>query len=164
MRLVTILNTARKKVYQLWNKDKHVLSLTYNAAAGTARIESFDEKRLFLISKEGFLKNKTVVRNEYGFRVGWLGQENGENFIELDGERFFYITRNAPSTELVLYKQSPDQPLIICKLSPAETADGNINFETGKPVQTPGGASLLMTLCWFMFQPFAKTKALELTA
>ena len=67
MRWEMILNTARKKVYELWHKDKYVLSLTYNPSAGTARIESSDEKRLFIISKEGFLRNKTVLRNEYGF-------------------------------------------------------------------------------------------------
>src|ERR1700733_6807551 len=122
MRWETIINTAKKKVYELWHKDKYVLSLTYNTSAGTARIESLDEKRLFIISKEGVLRNKTVVRNEYGLRVGKLGHENHQNFIELDGERFFYSIRNQPSDELIIYKETEEDPLIVCKISPAKTA------------------------------------------
>jgi len=161
MRWEMILNTARKKVYELWHKDKYVLSLTYNPSAGTARIESSDEKRLFIISKEGFLRNKTVLRNEYGFRVGELGHENHENFIELDGERFFYSIRNQPTDELVIYKDSEEHPLIVCKISPAKTPAESMILETGKPIESTNGASLLMTLCWLLFQPFAKSKQPE---
>jgi len=160
MRWETILNTAKKKVYELWHKDKYVLSLIYNPSAGTARIESSDERRLFVISKEGLLKNKTVLRNEYGFRVGKLGHENHENFIELDGERFFYSIRNQPTDELIIYKESEDQPLIVCKISPAKASE-TIELESGKPIESTNGASLLMTLCWLLFQPFAKSKVRE---
>jgi len=160
MRWETILNTAKKKVYELWHKDKYVLSLIYNPSAGTARIESSDERRLFVISKEGLLKNKTVLRNEYGFRVGKLGHENHENFIELDGERFFYSIRNQPTDELIIYKESEEQPLIVCKISPAKASEA-IELESGKPIESTYGASLLMTLCWLLFQPFAKSKVRE---
>lgn len=155
-----ILNTARKKVYELWHKDKYVLSLTYNPSAGTARIEASEVKRLFIISKEGILRNKTVLRNEYGFRVGQLGNENRENFIEMDGERFFYSVRNKPTDELVIYKDSKELPLIVCKISPAKPSSGHM-LETGKPIETTNDASLLMTLCWLLFQPFAKSKQPE---
>ena len=160
MRWEMILNTAKKKVYELWHKDKYILSLTYNPFAGTARIESSEEKRLFVISKEGFLRNKTVLRNEYGFRVGKLGHENQQNFIELNGERFFYSIRNQPTDELIIYKESAEQPLIVCKISPAKSQE-SIILETGKSIETTNGASLLMTLCWLLFQPFAKSKQLE---
>lgn len=160
MRWEMILNTAKKKVYELWHQDKYVLSLTYNLSAGTARIESLEEKRLFVISKEGLLRNKTVLRNEYGFPVGKLGHENHENFIELDGERFFYSIRNQPTDELVIYKESEEHPLIVCKISPAKSSAENM-LETGKPIETTNGASLLMTLCWLLFQPFAKGKQPE---
>ena len=161
MRWETILNTAKKKVYELWHKDKYVLSLIYNPSAGTARIESSEERRLFVISKEGILRNKTVLRNEYGFRVGKLGHENHENFIELDDERFFYSIRNQPTDELIIYKESAEQPIIVCKISPAKASNNSMELETGKPIDTTNGASLLMTLCWLLFQPFAKSKVRE---
>jgi hypothetical protein len=164
MRWKTILNTARKKVYELWHKDKYVLSLTYNDAAGTARIESSDEKRLFIIRKEGILKNKTVLINEYGFQVGKLGYENKENFIEFDGERFFYTIKNNGHAELIIYKVTPEQPLLVCDLS---AVPGNVNPITLKPgealAKTSDVVSLLTSLCWLLFQPFAKIKATELT-
>lgn len=164
MRWKTTLTTARKKVYELWNKDKYVLSLTYNPTAGTARIESSDEKRLFIIRKEGILKNKTVLINEYGFQVGKLGNENKENFIEFDGERFFYTINNNDGPKLVIYKESQDKPLLVCDLS---AVPGNSNPITLKPdeaiAKTNDVVSLLTSLCWLMFQPFAKTKAAELT-
>jgi hypothetical protein len=161
MRWETILNTAKKKVYELWHKDKYVLSLTYNPSAGTARIESSEEKRLFVISKEGLLRNKTILRNEYGFRVGKLGHENHENFIELEGERFFYIIRKEPTDELVIYKESQEKPIIVCKISPAKATNESMELESGKPIDTTNGASLVMTLCWLLFQPFAKSKVRE---
>jgi hypothetical protein len=161
MRWETILNTAKKKVYELWHKDKYVLSLIYNPSAGTARIESSEERRLFIISKEGFLRNKTVLRNEYGFRIGRLGHENHENFIELDDERFFYSIRNQPTDELIIYKESEQEPLIVCKISPIGVTSEPVDLESGKPIDTTNGASLLMTLCWLLFQPFAKSKVRE---
>jgi len=164
MRWKTILNTAKKKVYELWHKDKYVLSVTYNSASGTARIDSQDEKRMFMISKEGILKNKTILRNEYGFRVGKLGQENKESFIELDGERFFYTIRNNGSSQLLIYKENPGQPLLVCDLSPVASGMNKNTFETGGPIEIANDAvSMLMSLCWLLFQPFAKTKATELT-
>jgi len=161
MRWETILNTAKKKVYELWHKDKYVLSLIYNPSAGTARIESSEEKRLFVISKEGILRNKTVLRNEYGFRVGKLGHENHAHFIELEGERFFYSIRSQPTDELVIYKESEEQPLIVCKISPAKSTSEAVALESGKPIDTTNGASLIVTLCWLLFQPFAKAKVRE---
>lgn len=164
MRWKTVLNTARKKVYELWHKDKYVLSLTYNDAAGTARIESSDEKRLFIIRKEGILKNKTVLINEYGFQVGRLGNENKENFIEFDGERFFYTINNNDSARLIIYKESPDQPLLVCDLSAVPGNTNPITLKSNEAIaKTNDVVSLLTSLCWLLFQPFAKTKATELT-
>jgi hypothetical protein len=69
-------------------------------------VEGETEKRVFLIRKEGFLRNKTVLRNEYGIKIGELGHEHMQNFIDLNNERFFYTIHNNPLAELVIYKES----------------------------------------------------------
>lgn len=161
MRWEIIVNTTRKKVYELWHKDKYVLSLTYNPTIGTARIESSEEKRLFVISKEGLFRKKTVLRNEYGFRIGKLGQENHTNYIEMEGERFFYNLRKYPENELVIFKDTEEKPLIVCSISPVKTQVENMLTEISNPVEPSNNASLVMTLCWLLFQPFIKAKQFE---
>ena len=47
------------------------------------KIESEGEKRAFTIRYEGFLKNKMVMRNEYGIRIGHVTTENKDNLIHI---------------------------------------------------------------------------------
>lgn len=57
------------EVYQLVNDDNKVLSLMVNHASNTARVEFEGKKRLFQLRKEGFMRIKTVIRNEYGIKI-----------------------------------------------------------------------------------------------
>ena len=36
------------------------------------------------------MKNKIVLRNEYGVHMGYAGSDVNGDFIELNNERFFY--------------------------------------------------------------------------
>jgi hypothetical protein len=154
-------STPNKEVYELWHKERKLLSLDFHPFTSSARIEYADEKRVFLIRKEGFLRNKTVLCNEYGVRLGQMLFDNKENVIELNKERFVYIIQHNPSPELVIYKESKDHPLVVCGL--------NIKPEDALPIISknerilPSGlqSSLLLALCWYMFQPVAKETAAE---
>jgi len=57
-------STAKQEIYELWHKEKRLLTLEFHPATNSARIEYAGEKRVFLVRKEGFLKNKTVLCNE----------------------------------------------------------------------------------------------------
>jgi hypothetical protein len=152
----------RQQVYELWHKEKKLLTLDFHPFTNSARIEYADEKRVFMIRKEGFLRNKTVLRNEYGVRMGQLGYDKSnatEGHIELDGEKFFYIIQNNPAPELVIYRDTKDKPFVICGLK-VNNGDASVRFNN-QTTLSPSQHFLLMALCWYMFLPVAKESLLE---
>ena len=148
---------ANQQVYHLIKNDKKILTLILSPFSDTARIECRDEKRIFHIRKEGLLRNKTVIRNEYGIKIGELGHENKENFIDVNDERFYYTIQNDPQPELVLYKESTDKPFVTCNLSTKE----GVEFTKDKILSDTTHPGLLMALCWYMFLPVAKENVPE---
>jgi hypothetical protein len=149
-------STPGHEIYALWHNDQKVVILTFHPATNSARVESAKEKRVFLIRNEGFLRSKTVMRNEYGILLSQLRYENKESFIELNNEKLFYAIRNNPLPEVVIYKESKEKPFAVCGL--------NINsahFEKNKTLPASLASGLLLSLCWYMFLPAAKESRLE---
>jgi hypothetical protein len=159
MRWESVDNNSSNEVYHLYKDDKKILTLVLNPFSNTARVECEKEKRVFLIRKEGFRRNKTVLRNEYGMKIGELGHENNKHFIDVNNERFFYTTHNNPLTELVLYKESAQQPFVTCGLTTSEGVQFKKDKQLLADTSHPG---LLMALCWYMFLPVTKEKAVEI--
>ena len=153
-------STNNHEIYHLYKDDKKILTLSLNPFSNSARVECEKQKRVFLIRKEGFRRNKTVLRNEYGIKIGELGQDNNVNFIDVNDERFFYSIENNPLAELVLYKETKERPFVSCGLS---TKNGNaaVKFSKDKILSETAHPGLLMALCWYMFLPVAKENVAE---
>ena len=143
-------STLGQEVYELRDKEKKLLILDFHAATNSARIEYADEKRVFLVRNEGFLRSKTVLCNEYGIRLGWLVQDNKESYIQLNNERFFYDINKNSLPELIIYKESKDHPIVICELD----IKNNV-------LQPNLYSSLLLALCWYIFLPVPKKQTIE---
>ncbi|MEI9945966.1 MAG: hypothetical protein WDN26_17315 [Chitinophagaceae bacterium] len=140
-------------VYALWNNGRKLVTLVFNPASRAARIEYADERRVFLMRKEGFLKNKTVLRNEYGVHICHAGTENNEEFIEMNSERYYYSVETNNEPAFTIYKESKDQPLAVCGFN-VEEKDMLIDLSgKNKSLRDEAKYSLLMTLCWYLFQP-----------
>lgn len=156
------LSTDQHEVYELWHNERKLLSLDFHPLTNSARIQYADEKRVFLIRKEGLLRNKTVLRNEYGIRIGQLGFDKNnasEGTIVLENEKFFYSIKNNPPAELVIYKETKDHPFVVCGLEPK---NGNPRVEFNKNNQLkPSQHFLMMAVCWYMFLPVAKENMVE---
>lgn len=154
--------SAKQEIYTLWHNDKKLLTLDFHPFTNSARIEYADEKRVFLIRKEGFLRNKTVLRNEYGVRIGQLGYEksnSSEGTIELNDEKFNYTIHNNPMAELVIYQDNKDKPFVVCGLK-ADSGNTSVKFSKENQL-SPSQHFLLMALCWYMFLPVAKENTVE---
>ncbi|MEO7924401.1 MAG: hypothetical protein ABIR30_12045 [Chitinophagaceae bacterium] len=160
MRWEPVASTSNNEVYHLYKDDKKILTVILNPFSNSARVECETQKRVFLIRKEGFFHNKTVLRSEYGIKIGELGQENKENFIDMQGERFYYTTHNNPLAELVLYKDSKDKPFVSCSLSTKEGTTA-VEFSKDKKLSETSHPGLLMALCWYMFLPVTKENVVE---
>jgi hypothetical protein len=139
------LFTSKKsgqEIYELWSTEEKLLTLTFQPGSGSLRIAADDEKRVFLIGREGFLRTRTVLRNEYGIRIAQLNYENSQDkigTIEFDDERFNYAIRNHFHPELVITKN--EEVIVSCELPevPKKSFDSeNHDF-------------LILALCWYMF-------------
>src|SRR5690242_17819934 len=130
------------KVYELWTSREKLATLTYHPASATVRISTDDEKRVFSVGREGFIRSRMVLRNEYGIRIGQLlhdgGPEDNQGNIEIAGEEFNYALKSGPAPEACLYKNN--DVLAACEL-PLISKDLSENSDQDL---------LLLTLCWYV--------------
>ena len=157
MKWETVTSSIGQTVYTLWNNGRKLSTLVFNSSSNAARIEYADEKRVFLIRDEGFMKNKTVLCTEYGIRIGHAGSENNENFIVLNDERYFYSVENKQEPAVTIYKESIDKPLAICGLNLQD--DMLTKAGAKRPLQQKAFFSLLVGLCWCLVSPIRKNEA-----
>ena len=154
MKWETFTSTIGQTVYTLCNNGKKLVTLVFNSASNAARIEYANEKRVFLIRDEGFRKNKTVLRNEYGVRIGHAGSENKELFIEVNNQRYFYSFDNNHQQAVTIYKESIEQPLAICKLDIRDDELAKAGAKRSLNEKTL--YSLLLGLCLYLFKPLVE--------
>lgn len=144
----TVTSGIGHKVYALWSNGRKLLTLAFNSSSNFVKIESDGEKRAFSIRYEGFLKNRLVMRNEYGVRMGQVSAENKENLIAFNDEKLFYTITNDDEPKLIVYKESIDKPLAVCSLK--LDSDKGV-LPSVKPAVTH--QSLLLALCWYLYRP-----------
>lgn len=152
----TVKSGLGQKVYALWSNGRKLLTLAFNSSSNFVKIEYGDEKRAFTLRYEGVFRNKMVMRNEYGIRLGYVATDGRENFIDLDDKRLFYTITNDKEPNLVIYRQSPDDPIAVCSLK--------IDNEKGTLPSTRASAttySLLLALSWYLFSPVEKKNTPE---
>ncbi len=150
------------EMYELWNKDKQLLTLIFHPFTNSVRIESADSKRVFHIRKEGFLRNKIVLRDEYGMKIGQLFREKGNQqggSIDLNDSRFAYTIENNEGPELQILRDGDEKPVMQCTFK-ENNGSSSIHFK--KPNQLNiQEQMLLMSLCWYTFLPVAKETKLQ---
>jgi hypothetical protein len=144
-----VSTTNEHEHYELWNNSHKLLALDLHPFTNSARLQYANEKRVFLIRKEGFLRNRTVLCNEYGVRLGQHVHDNKEDFIELNDQKFYYDIRNTPVPEMLIYSESKATTLIACGL---DTSNGTTSFTKDAHLH----ASLLLALSWYMLLPTSK--------
>src|SRR5882757_8423127 len=146
----TVTSGIGYKAYALWNDGRKLLTLGFQSSSNFVKIESEGEKRVFTIRYEGFLKNKMVMRNEYGVRIGYVSTENKENLIAFNDERLYYTITNDKEPQVIIYKESPDKPLAVCAL----TLDNDKSILPSVK-HSATHQSLLLALCWYLFSTVA---------
>jgi len=145
-------------IYELAKDNLQLLSLAFDPATQTARVDCNETKRAFRIEKQGFFKRRIVLKNEYGVNLGELSYEKpgaNQGFIDMNGERFFFGLRDNNQQELVIYKSTSEEPILSCNLS----YDKQQGEQLKQPL-TEVYSHLLMALGWFLFLPVAKEKLL----
>jgi hypothetical protein len=91
MKWIRTSQNPRQEIYELWRKEEKQLAINYHPAMGSLRIIVENEKRVFLLSREGLLRQKTVLRNEYGIKMGQLIYEDAaKGQLELNNQKFLF--------------------------------------------------------------------------
>jgi len=147
--------TNEQQVFELWDEQKKLLTLEFHPSMNTARIDAAGERRVFLLRREGFLRNRVVLRNEYGMKMGQIAYEKSnvaDGVLELDEERFlFSVEAINGQPELRIYRETKDVPLVISQVV-SNTLSGRTLFN-GKADFTDAENMLLMTSCWYITAP-----------
>lgn len=140
MKWISITTRVQEKIYELWNSKEKLLTLAYHPASATIRISSGDEKRVFLIGREGFLRRRTVLRNEYGIRMGQLIYDNNlenQGLIDVYEEGFNYILENGSDPKVSIYRNT--EKLAVSQLPTISEDINSDNYDL-----------LMLILCWYV--------------
>ncbi|WP_346238057.1 hypothetical protein ABDK00_003170 [Niabella insulamsoli] len=136
MQWKTIKSGLGNTVFGLCNNGRKLLTLAYQTHSDRVYIESEDgEKRYFKCSKTGFLKNKVVLENEYGTRLGKLKKENGHAFIVIDEKKYALNFPDSKNVEIIA--EDTQQPLTVCSLDLDNPAPRDKD-------------SLIMVMCYYL--------------
>jgi len=146
-------NNSSGNAFELWYNDKKLMGLSLSKQTRTARIDSGDDKRAFFIEKKRFQQNKTVIKNEYGVKMGELNTEQPDantGTIELDGKKYGYSLNENNSVALTLSNEA-EKPFLSCNLSAViDTATSLVKksislHDTKYPY-------ILTALCWYLLK------------
>ena len=139
MKLINVKTGNTGEAYELWEDDKNLAGISFSTHTDNARVVSDMGKRLFFFEKKGVLAHRTIIKNEYGIKMGEVEQEkNGDRLshLELDGQHYYYSFNENNSGELKVYDQAMKKSLLTC------------SFNAIAGTKFP---NLLLVLCWYAF-------------
>jgi hypothetical protein len=142
-------------VFELRTTDRKLMSLVYNEATHTVKFEATGNRRTFHVEKEGLLKNKTTIFNEYGVMMGYLLPDifsHTDGKLVLNEDHFHYSISHGSNTTIKLYANGNRRLLFSCSLTQNNDTTA-IHFADAVTLeQNPG---LITVLSWLLFIPVA---------
>ncbi len=157
------VSTIPSHVYQLTEGDKVLLTLTINYKSSGLRAECKSSQRAFFIHKEGIWKNKTVLKNEYGYKIGQMYYEKwhaDNGIIEIDGRKFRYLYRNNPLAEIAIFNGDETEPVVACGLA-AEAGQTTVRVSQDGDFEDADMKYMLFALTWYLFLPMAQENTVD---
>lgn len=131
---------ANPEIFTLWEQDQKLLTLKFHVSTNSARIEYSDKQRVFLIRKEGFFKNKIVLRNEYGIQLSKIVIENRDKILVFNKTRFNYFIQRPYPPRLSVNNYLSGEPVVNC-IVPENALELNDFIQSG----------LVLATCWYIF-------------
>ncbi len=151
MKLINVKTGTSGEGYELWADEKKLAAISFSSRSPVARVVSNSEKRLFFFEKKGILAHRTIIKNEYGIKMGEVEEEKpGTKMsrLELNEKNYYYIFNKNNSGELKVYDEATKQSLLTCSFNTVTT--GLAKTRSLTDTKFP---SLLLVLCWYAFQP-----------
>lgn len=151
MKWVSVNNNTAQESFELWEADIKVAALSFNKNTRIARFASKLSKRLFFFEKRGLLTPSAIIKNEYGIKMGKVEETKpgtGKGYVELNDKKYFFVYNENNSGELILYDEAMKKSLLTCSFNTLSSG-----FNKTKSLLDTKFPSLLMALCWYVFQP-----------
>ena len=128
----------QQHIYELWNNEEKLVAFSFHSGHGTIRVLS-DHPRVFQLRKEGFLRNRTALLNEYGIKIAAIVEETDLQIgsIEIEEKKFKYAIHNRLYKDVFIYEGENETPFVTCEL----------------PAALHNYKALLLLLCWYKLQP-----------
>jgi len=145
MNIVSIRQLPGQQDYLLKEDDKTVLKLCYKKDLHTARVETEKERRVLIIDDEGLLKTKSVLKNEYGVRIGSLNYDNfsdSQGSVDIENIKYRFNVKNGEVPELNIYKGSRHNLVYNCQL---------VSDDISSRIKGSQTASLIIAVSWYLF-------------
>ncbi len=146
-----IIQGGRKQLMiVLWKGDVQVLTIVYDLSLHTARLESQQIRRVFMIYEEGKRQAKTVFKNEYGFDIGVIDRSlnNGEyGFIQIYNS-FYYYNLSSHAKGVLSISQSPGTETLLNIA--IETSSSGIVPVSSLPVTNAHFNCILLGISWYL--------------
>ena len=145
MNIVSVKQLPGQQEYLLKEDDKTVLKLCYKKDLHTARVETEKERRVLIIDDEGLLKTKSVLKNEYGVRIGSLNYDNfsdSQGSVDIENIKYRFNVKNGEALELNIYKGSRRNLVYNCQL---------LSDDISSRIKGAQTASLIIAISWYLF-------------
>jgi hypothetical protein len=158
MKWVSVNDGTEQENFELWGDDKKLAGISFSNTTRIARMAGNFGKRLFFFEKKGLLTPAAVFKNEYGIKMGKVEQTKpGKGVIEMEGKKYSFIYDENNSGELLIYDEVTQKNLLTCSFNALSNS-----FSKTKSLLDTKFPSLLLALCWYVFQPHsaAATKAM----
>jgi hypothetical protein len=145
MNIVSVKQLPGQQDYLLKEDDKTVLKLCYKKDLHTARVETEKERRVLIIDDEGLLKTKSVLKNEYGVRIGSLNYDkfsDTQGSVDIENMKYRFIVKRGEIPELNIYKGTRRNLVYNCQLAFQDISSRIKGSQT---------ASLIIAVSWYLF-------------
>ncbi len=145
MNIVSVKQLPGQQDYLLKEDDKTVLKLCFKKDLHTARVETEKERRVLIIDDEGLLKTKSVLKNEYGVRIGSLNYDNfsdSQGSVDIENIKYRFNVKNGEKPELNIYKGSRRNLVYNCLL---------VSDDLSSRIKGSQTASLIIAISWYLF-------------
>ena len=144
--------------YQLKENDKTIVQVRHRRDMNTARVETIKGQRVLIIEKEGLIKRRVVIKNEYGVEIGQMAFDNwsdSQGVVQLDNIRYKFTLNASSSQELYIYKGSRKNLVYQC----------NLAFEKGNQSQLKDHTSaFIISIAWYLHLQPVMEKVPELVS
>lgn len=151
MKWLTANNNTNGECFELWDDENKLANISFSKQTRFVRMASSLGKRMFSFEKHGLFTPEKLIRDEYGIKLGKIKEEkpgSGKGTVELDGKKYSFVYDRDNTGELFLYDEQMQHSLLTCSF---KTLSSGINKT--KSLLDSKFASLLLMLCWYMFQP-----------